>query len=307
MTKVSPAVAVVISTRDRTAELRRCLRSLLDGTSTPAEVVVADQSRGPGTREVVAESAADGLPVRHLRVRPGGLGVSQNDAIAATTAPVVAVIDDDCVASQDWLEQVAAAFEDDAELALLGGRVLPLGPATDGLYAVSSRVSAEPRTFGPNGMPWDVASGNNFAVRRTWFERIGGCDERLGPGAPLRGGLDMDLFHRLLRAGGRARYEPAAIVLHERATREGRRSRRRDYGYGTGAAVAIWLRSGDRLAWKVLARWLGMRTELLARAVARRRWESAGEETLVLRATLEGLAAGLRMTRRGKDRRRRLQ
>ena len=136
MTKVSPAVAVVISTRDRTAELRRCLRSLLDGTSTPAEVVVADQSRGPGTREVVAESAADGLPVRHLRVRPGGLGVSQNDAIAATTAPVVAVIDDDCVASQDWLEQVAAAFEDDAELALLGGRVLPLGPATDGLYAV---------------------------------------------------------------------------------------------------------------------------------------------------------------------------
>ena len=307
MTGVSPAVAVVISTRDRTAELRRCLRSLLDGTSTPSEVVVADQSRGPDTRQVVAESAGDGLPVRYLRARPGGLGVSQNDAIAATTAPVVAVIDDDCVASQDWLEQVAAAFEDDAELALLGGRVLPLGPPAAGLYAVSSRVSAEPRTFEQNGMPWDVGSGNNFAVRRTWFERIGGCDERLGPGAPLRGGLDMDLFHRLLRAGGRARYEPAAIVLHERATREGRRSRRRDYGYGTGAAVAIWLRSGDRLAWKVLARWLGMRTELLARAVARRRWESAGEETLVLRATLEGLAAGLRMTRRGKDRRRRLQ
>jgi hypothetical protein len=41
--------------------------------------------------------------------------------------------------------------------------------------------------------------------------------------------------------------------------------------------------------------------------VARRRWESAGEETLVLRSTLEGLAAGLRMTRRGEDRRRRLQ
>ena len=282
MTIASAAISVAISTRDRSTALRRCLRSLLEGRATPAEVVVADQSRGPETREVVEELHDQGLPVRYLRARPGGLGASQNDAIHATSSPVVAVIDDDCVAAEDWLEQIAAAFEADPELALLGGRVLPLGPPAAGRYAVSSRVSAEPRTYGRGAMPWDVGSGNNFALRRIWFEQIGGCDERLGPGAPLRGGLDMDLFHRVLQAGGRARYEPAVVVLHERATREGRLSRRQDYGYGTGAAVAIWLGAGDRSARRVLASWLRMRGELLARALVKGRWEGVHEESIVL-------------------------
>jgi GT2 family glycosyltransferase len=298
VTRTAESVAVAISTRDRADALRRCLRSLADGRALPAEVVVADQSAGPDTRDAVDEYRDHALPVRHLRARPGGLGASQNDAVRATSAPVVAVIDDDCVASADWLERIEAAFDGEPGLALLGGRVLPLGPPAAGTYAVSSRVSAEPRAFGRGDLPWDVGSGNNFALRRTWFERIGGCDERLGPGAPLRGGLDMDLFHRVLRAGGRARYEPEVAVGHERTTRAGRLSRRRDYGFGTGAAVAIWLRSGDRTAWSVLASWIRMRTELLARAAARRRWEGVREEAIVLGATVQGLAAGLRMTGR---------
>jgi O-antigen biosynthesis protein len=295
--RTSTEIAVVISTRDRADSLRRCLASLGEGRSTPAEIVVADQSLGPETRRIVDDLHDQGLPVRYLRARPGGLGTSQNDAFGATTAPVVAVLDDDCIADEHWLERIASVFEHDAGLALLGGRVLPLGPPTPGLYAVSSRVSAEPQRFAGDAMPWDVGSGNNFAVRRAWFERVGGCDERLGPGAPLRGGLDMDLFHRLLRAGGLACYEPGVIVHHERATKAGRLSRRRDYGYGTGAAVALWHRSSDRFAWRVLAAWLRMRTELLVRALARGRWESVSEETIVLRATVQGLAAGLRMTR----------
>ena len=83
MTGASTATAVAMSTRDRPTALRRCLRSLLEGTSTPAEVVVADQSTGPDTRRVVDEVHDQGLPVRYLRARPGGLGISQNDAIAA--------------------------------------------------------------------------------------------------------------------------------------------------------------------------------------------------------------------------------
>ena len=301
MTRIDGTVAVVISTRDRVDALRRCLGSLADGRTRPAEIVVADQSTGSETWDLVDELRGESLPARYLRARPGGLGASQNDAIAETSSQVVAVIDDDCVAAEDWLERIAAVFDGDPALALLGGRVLPLGPPAEGRYAVSSRVSAEPRTFGRGTMPWDVGSGNNFALRRNWFERIGGCDERLGPGAPLRGGLDMDLFHRLLRAGGRARYEPGVVVLHERATREGRLARRRDYGYGTGAAAALWFRGGDRSARAVLTAWIRMRTGLLARALAHGRWEGVREESIVLGSTVQGLAAGMRMTRRDED------
>jgi GT2 family glycosyltransferase len=289
-------IGVAISTRNRPQALRRCLDSLRAGTSRPAEVVVADQSEDETTRQVVDE-VGDGLPIRYIRSRPGGLGAAQNDAVAATTSPVVAVIDDDCVADEGWLTEIGRAFDVDRGLALLAGRVLPLEAHGPNLYAVSSRVSEERREFTGKAMPWDVGSGNNFALRRDWFDRIGGCNEQLGPGAPLRGGLDMDLFYRLLRAGGRARYEPALIVLHERATRAARLDRRSAYGFGMAAAIALWLRGGDLYALKVLGRWLTLRTSLLVRAFGRRRWQAVHEEALVLGGTLQGLARGLRVQR----------
>jgi GT2 family glycosyltransferase len=300
-TASQPSVAVAISTRDRPDALRRCLEALRRGRVLPAEIVVADQSDGPETRAVVADAAASGLATRYVRARPGGLGAAQNDAIAATSAEVVAVTDDDCVPDAGWVAEIVRIFGADPELALLGGAVLPLGPESADTHAVSSRTDSRPRSFLGPGLPWHVGSGNNFAVRRNWLDRIGGADERLGPGARLRGGLDMDLFYRLLRAGGPARYEPAVLVLHERTTREGRLSRRSAYGYGMAAAIAIWLRSGDRFGWKVLFAWLRMRTTLLLRALARARWQAVHEEALVLRGTLQGFVRGLVTTRRGNE------
>jgi GT2 family glycosyltransferase len=289
-------IAVAISTRDRPEALHRCLESLRRGRLPPSEVVVADQSERRETSVVVLEAGKAGMPIQYVRARPGGLGVAQNDALAATTAPVVAVIDDDCVADEGWLAEVASSFEAHPDLALLAGSVLPLGPESPDTYPVSSRFSTQPRDFLGPSLPWEVGSGNNFAVRRDWFERIGGCDERLGPGAPLRGGLDMDLFYRVLRAGGTARYEPTVLVLHERATRAGRLARRPAYGYGMAAAIAIWLRSGDRFGWRVLRAWVRMRTRLLVRALARGRWTTAYEEALVLRGTVQGFLRGLSTT-----------
>ncbi len=291
-------ISIAISTRDRPDALSRCLESLSSGRMLPEEVVVADQSETAETSRIVEQANAGRLRVRYVRARPGGLGAAQNDAVAATGSEVIAVLDDDCVADENWLAEIARAFEAEPELALLAGRVLPLGPPSPGTYPVSSRVSTEAREFVGKSLPWHVGSGNNFALRRVWFERIGGCDERLGPGAPLRGGLDMDLFYRLLRAGGRARYEPEVLVLHERATREGRLARRPAYGFGMAAAIAIWLREGDPFAWRILGDWMRMRMALLLRALARARWQAVYEEALVLRGTMQGLVRGLLTTRK---------
>ena len=132
-------LAIAISTRDRPDALRRCLESLARGRLRPDEVIVADQSDGPATRRVVGEARSSGLPIRYLRVRPGGLGVAQNDAVAATASEIVAVLDDDCVADESWLQEIARVFEEDHELALVAGRVLPLGPPSPGAPVRSAR------------------------------------------------------------------------------------------------------------------------------------------------------------------------
>ena len=217
-------VSVAISTRNRPGPLRRCLESLAQGTTPPAEVVVADQSEDDATRRLVAE-ISQSWPVHYVRARPGGLGAAQNDAIGATSSPVVAVLDDECVADRSWLAEITRLFDSDPELrparrprASAGGQRAPLLP-------VSSRLSEERREFSGKAVPWNVGSGNNFALRE-----VVRADRRMRRAArarrPARGGLDMDLFYRVLRAGGRALYEPAgALVLHERATRAGRIAR----------------------------------------------------------------------------------
>jgi GT2 family glycosyltransferase len=287
------AVSVAIATVGRPRDLERCLASLLEGTRRPAQVVVVDQSADRGTEDVVKRAQASGLVVSHHPQPRRGLGVAQNTAVALATEALIAVIDDDCVAGERWLETVesllAAGVAD-----VLTGSVHPLPIDNDRTLAVSSRTSTEPCVFSSKDAPWQIGSGNNFALGRDWFERIGGCDERLGPGSPGRGGVDMDLFYRLLRAGARIRYEPSALVYHARTTPAERLARRVPYGYGMGACCTLWLRGRDPGGLRILASWFVSRGKLLGRALARRQWLSVWEELLVLGGTARGIVYGLR-------------
>jgi GT2 family glycosyltransferase len=290
-------LTVVITTLDRPNALERCLGALREGSALPTEVVVVDQSRGRTAEPVV--SHVEGLPaVRYVHDDGIGLGRGQNIAVRAASQSAVAVLDDDCVANGRWVETAYRLLERDG-LGLIGGRVMPLLDSRPEAVPVSSRTSESRREIHGRVVPWVIGSGNNFAFRREWFDRIGGCDERLGPGAPGRGGLDMDLFYRLIRAGATARYEPDLVVHHEQKRPEERLARRIPYGFGMAAACMLWLREdGDRFAMRVLWEWLSMRIGLLVRALTRLRWRSVREELLVLRGTAQGIVYGLRVARR---------
>jgi GT2 family glycosyltransferase len=282
-------ISVAIATRDRPEALARCLASLRGSRVWPAEVVVADQSSGPETRSVVARAEA-----RWVDGGQGGLAGGQNAAFRDATMPTIAVLDDDCVADPGWIEQLERAFAADPVLALVGGRVLPLPAAGDRAFPVASRTSPRRRELRGRSAPWHVGSGNNFAIRRAWFERVGGGDERLGPGTAGQGALDIDLFYRVLRAGGRGLYDPEAVVHHEPATRAGRLERRWPYGHGMGAACGLRLREGDLYAPVLLAGWVALRLRVLAAALLDRRWAALQEEALVLGGTGAGIVHGLR-------------
>jgi glycosyltransferase involved in cell wall biosynthesis len=289
-------VSVLVSTRDRPHLLDRCLRAVLAGSVLPGELLVVDQSRGDASRRVVEELTAEGhLQVRWVRHHGSGLSRSQNLGFASARGQLVLVTDDDCVPAPDWVEAAARSFAQDASLGLLGGRVLALGDDEPGRFPVSTRTSTVPVELDATTMPWDVGSGNNFGVRLSALRAIGGNDVRLGPGAPLLGGADMDLFRRLLCSGAGGRYEPSVLVHHERADASERLGRRVPYGYGMGACLALWWRQGDPLARKVLTAWLWMRLHRLAGGARTRDGMRVREELLVLSGTARGLVRGVRV------------
>jgi GT2 family glycosyltransferase len=287
-------ISVAIATRHRPDLLARVLDALTSSDPLPREIVIADQSTDDATERVARARTGGAVMIRYLRDEGSGLGVAQNRAFSCTRCPIVAVTDDDCVPAPGWLAGIEKLLEVHPELGGVTGPVLPLDADDPDLVPVSSRTSAVPRTFSGKHVPWEVGSGNNFAARRNWLEVVGGNDERLGPGSPGRGGVDMDLFYRLLRADASIRYEPTCVVFHSRATQQERLARRGPYGYGVGANVAIWLREGDLYACWVLAKWLALRLRRTVTGVLARDWTLAHEEVLVLAGTAGGLLFGIR-------------
>jgi glycosyltransferase involved in cell wall biosynthesis len=282
-------VSVLICTRDRSHLLDGCLDSVLGCSPAPAEIVIVDQSRDEATRLLVTGRHA-AVPIRYVRGNGTGLSRARNQGIAECRGAVIAFTDDDCRAEPGWVgalsEPVLAGRAGAA-----AGRTLAAGSA-EGLE--ETRSVHAPKgipVFSRRSHPWRVGGGGNFAAAREALRRAGSYDERFGPGAPLESAEDMDMIHRLLRAGVRIVYAPEAIVRH-RSWRSASQNRRlsRAYGIGAGGYFAKHLLAGDWISgWRFIAR-IGIRSLHLVRALLRRERRGVAEQAIYLVALFEGVA-----------------
>ncbi|MGZ6791331.1 MAG: glycosyltransferase family 2 protein [Mycobacteriales bacterium] len=216
-------MAVVVATRDRPELLDGALTALGAALRPEDELLVVDSaSTGRGTAQVCARH---GVPL--LRLERPGTSRARNAGLAATTRPLVAFTDDDCLPVPGWTAALAGAFGEG--VGLVTGRVV----ADRAVAApVSLEESTQARVFTE-----PVGHGANCCFRRDALLAAGGFDEALGPGAPGRAAEDVDAFRRVLARGWTGAYEPAAVVVH-RQWRGRRASVLRSFDYGAGQVAA---------------------------------------------------------------------
>ena len=286
-------LSVAVATRDRPAELARCLDALLAGEVLPDQITVVDQGRDSRTREVVEQRRAGPVPITYVLQPPRGLSASRNAAVAHAEAATIAFTDDDCVPHRSWVRRLHEAFSSSDPPDIVTGRVLALGPDRPGAHAVSLRTAVAPAEYHGRTVPWRVGTGANIAASSEWIHRVGGFDERLGAGSHGRAAEDADLIYRLLVMGARVRYEPEAIVYHERLSNARRLATRSGYGYGVGALCGMHLRRGDLFALSMLGNWTSSLARRLRKAGASRDRFELLQVWLSLRATVAGFGYGL--------------
>ncbi|RUM23171.1 glycosyltransferase [Rhizobium vallis] len=214
-------VSILICTKDRPDQLRRCLASIPEQSLRPIEIIVVDNaSAGDETRRVVEEAGA--TYIREDRV---GLDYARNAALRAATTEFVAFTDDDVVLHERWLENLMKAF-DRPDIACVTGLVLPGELATPAQFIFEKHWG-----FGRGyirqdfnqdfyvsharyGAPvWTIGAGASQAFRRKVFDEIGLFDVRLDMGAAGCSG-DSEYWNRLLHHGHVCRYEPTAVSWH---------------------------------------------------------------------------------------------
>jgi hypothetical protein len=97
-----------------------------------------------------------------------------------------------------------------------------------------------------------------MAFRRDVLRELGGFDDALDTGASLPGGGDLEMFYRVIRAGGVLVYEPSYMVFHEH--RHSETDLQRQYftwGLGFMAFVGKHLHGNGKYEdrFRSLARW----------------------------------------------------
>jgi glycosyltransferase involved in cell wall biosynthesis len=254
-------VSVIVPTRSRPQHIADCVASVLaaDGVR---ELIVIDQSVDRDTALVVEPLQKDPR-LRYVRSTSLGSSRARNEGAALATSEILAFTDDDCRVAPDWGRRIAAVLADGGAGSLVCGRVaIPEG--VNGFAAAFEPDRRElQHAFPPPERDWGISA--NMAVGRASFELLGGFDELLGTGAPLRSGADYDFIARALRAGMRVINASEVHVLHLGIRAPGAPTALllRGYAFGAGAFVTKQARLGGS-GRALFLRWLG---HLLARNV----------------------------------------
>ena len=213
-----PSVDVVVPSYRRPHQLRECLEGLGDQSLTPHRIVVVLRAGDTDSEALVSRLRIPSL--HRVSVGQPGVVAAMAAGFVHTTAPLVALTDDDAVPGPDWLERLAAHLADQS-LGAVGGRDVIAGctdPPTGDVGRVrwwGGHVGNHHRGTGP-ARDVAVLKGVNVAFRA-------GALALPAPGL-LRGEgaeahWEILVCDHIRRQGLRLLYDPGVVVDHRRGRR----------------------------------------------------------------------------------------
>ena len=197
----SPRVAVIVPAYGVAHLVGEALHSLQAQTLPDWECVVIDDGAPDDVAAAVAPFLTDPR-IRFVASDNRGVSTARNRAIAATTAPYLALLDGDDLLRPHYLEQTLAVIEREPQARLVTCNARIFGAVPRERSCVDA---AQGSGDGVRGSLADVLDrsfnvyiGSTF--RRTDYDRIGGFDTRMAQSE------DFDFWVRLLLLGGHAHY-----------------------------------------------------------------------------------------------------
>ncbi len=231
---VRQSVAAVIVNYNAGEALLDALRSLARDPDVDWDVVVVDNASVDGSAERVAAIAPGARLIRNAA--NVGFGTAVNQGVAATTAPLVLLINPDCTIEPGAMDTLIGVLGWDPTCAVVGPKTLdPDGTVQgsargdpdmltglfgrtamlrrlfpDSAAAKRNVVSLDQGAATDDSRVVDWLSGACMLLRRAAFEQVGGFDQRY-----FLYWEDADLCRRLRGSGFNVRYVPAAKAVHQ--------------------------------------------------------------------------------------------
>jgi cellulose synthase/poly-beta-1,6-N-acetylglucosamine synthase-like glycosyltransferase len=219
-TAPAPAIAALIPSYRRPADLERCLRAMFC-QEHPAKQVIIVLRRGDELSRAVVDRARVSQPeIELVLVSVPGVVAALNAGLIAVRADIVAFTDDDAAPRPDWLRSIATHYAADPDLGGLGGRdwIHQHGRLENGSRRIVGRLTWFGACVGNHHLgvgplrEVDALKGVNMSFRVAALAGIR-FDTRLrGAGAQVSNELGVSLAVK--RAGWKLAYDPQLAVDH---------------------------------------------------------------------------------------------
>lgn len=236
-----PLISAIICTYNREQYLGLAIDSLLKQDFPEFEVIVVDNASTDGTRQVV-EARLPHAKLRYIYEPITGLSVARNTGAKIAQSPILAYLDDDAIATPQWLRMLYSAYENHPKLAIAGGKVTLIWPEgiTSPLW-LSDNLAGNLGAYNLGEQWVDIKNpgltprGLNYSIRRSFLEKIGGFDINLGRvGKRLLSNEELQMTELALQHGWQVAYIPEALVAHHVAPERVNRSWFMERGWWQG-------------------------------------------------------------------------
>ncbi len=162
-------ISVLIIAHNEEKYIAKCLESVLQQNKKPDEIVLVAHNCTDRTMEIAAKfpfvkiveyNGEEGQPYARI--------VGFNEV----SGDVIACIDADAYADKHWLERITTPLYKDADISIVGGRVVMTNNI---LWKISMLLQFFWRKYTSHKIS-QFASGANFAVRKSDYEKVGGIE-----------------------------------------------------------------------------------------------------------------------------------
>lgn len=212
--------------------LRACLKSLLDQTWPRLEILVVDNGSPDHSTEVVSSFADRGIRLLAL-TENRGFAAAVNLGVRQARGELVALLNNDAVASPEWVEQLVSGVDAAPDVGMCASKILFHG--SDVIDKAGHLIFPDGQNRGRGTGERDrgqydrtrevlAADGCAALYRREVLQQVGGFDENFFAYAE-----DADLGLRARRLGWRCLYVPGAVVHHHHSSTLGPYSPRKIY------------------------------------------------------------------------------
>jgi glycosyltransferase involved in cell wall biosynthesis len=217
-------LSIIICSYNRASYISDALTSLYVQSSglDNFEVIIVDNNSTDNTKEVYAQWRHTNTNGQFTFISETKQGASfaRNTGAAIAKGEWVCFMDDDAVATTDYVKNIIKHIQDQPFIVGFGGRIIPKyipGEPKWMSYYVSSLVGNF--DYAPTACAFENGKyplESNMIVKKSVYDQIGGFNVNLpGVVGTLRiGGEGKELFYKIIALGHTIYYDPSICVHH---------------------------------------------------------------------------------------------